>query len=102
MLFAKNLALNLLVYRVLRMPELAGDVAGGDDDFGAGACVETIQQRGGGWVLANFDGKGRRILTVTIPIWIKQGINACMTIAELKMAGRRARSQRAERSTTAV
>ena len=31
--------------------------------------VETIQQREGRWVLANLEGKGRRIRTVAIPIW---------------------------------
>jgi site-specific recombinase XerD len=31
--------------------------------------VETIQQREGRWVLADLEGKGRRIRTVAIPIW---------------------------------
>nr|WP_278045540.1 tyrosine-type recombinase/integrase [Edaphobacter modestus] len=38
--------------------------------------VETIQQREGRWVLADLEGKGRRIRTVAIPIWVKHGINA--------------------------
>jgi integrase len=38
--------------------------------------VATIQQREGGWVLADLEGKGRRIRTVAIPIWVKQGIDA--------------------------
>jgi site-specific recombinase XerC len=38
--------------------------------------VQTIQQREGRWVLADLEGKGRRIRTVAIPIWVKQGINA--------------------------
>ncbi|WP_263385786.1 tyrosine-type recombinase/integrase [Granulicella arctica] len=37
--------------------------------------VETIQQREGRWVLADLEGKGRRIRTVAIPIWVKKGIN---------------------------
>src|SRR5205085_5039005 len=40
--------------------------------------VATIQQREGRWVLADLEGKGRRIRTVAIPIWVKQGINAWM------------------------
>src|ERR1700720_1526142 len=43
--------------------------------------VETIQQRDGRWVLADLEGKGRRIRTVAIPIWVKHGINAWMTAA---------------------
>src|ERR1700722_9028722 len=46
--------------------------------------VETIQQREGRWVLADLEGKGRRIRTVAIPIWVKQGINAWMTAAEIE------------------
>ncbi len=41
--------------------------------------VETIQKREGRWVLADLEGKGRRIRTVAIPIWVKQGIDAWMT-----------------------
>jgi integrase len=46
--------------------------------------VATIQQREGRWVLADLDGKGRRIRTVAIPIWVKQGINAWMTAAGIE------------------
>jgi site-specific recombinase XerD len=46
--------------------------------------VETIQQREGRWVLADLEGKGRRIRTVAIPIWVKQGINAWMTAADIE------------------
>jgi integrase len=46
--------------------------------------VETIQQREGRWVLADLEGKGRRIRTVAIPIWVKQAINAWMTAAGLE------------------
>ena len=37
--------------------------------------VKTIQQRKGRWVLADLEGKGRRIRTVAIPIWVKKGID---------------------------
>jgi site-specific recombinase XerC len=43
--------------------------------------VDTIQLRGGWWVLADLEGKGRRVRTVAIPAWVKQGINAWMTAA---------------------
>jgi integrase len=46
--------------------------------------VETIQQREGRWVLADLEGKGRRIRTVAVPIWVKQGINAWMTAAGIE------------------
>jgi integrase len=46
--------------------------------------VETIQQREGRWVLADLEGKGRRIRTVAIPIWVKQGINAWMIAADIE------------------
>jgi site-specific recombinase XerD len=43
--------------------------------------VATIQLREGRWVLADLCGKGRRIRTVAVPMWVKQGINAWMTSA---------------------
>jgi hypothetical protein len=46
--------------------------------------VETIQPRHGRWVLADLEGEGRRIRTVAIPVWVKQGINAEMTAAEIE------------------
>jgi integrase len=46
--------------------------------------VETIQQREGRWILADLEGKGRRVRTVAIPIWVKQGINAWMTGAGIE------------------
>ena len=46
--------------------------------------VETIQLREGRWVLADLCGKGRRIRTVALPIWVKQGINAWMTAAKIE------------------
>ena len=46
--------------------------------------VETIQQREGRWVLADLEGKGRRVRTVAIPIWVKKEIDIWMTAAEIK------------------
>ena len=43
--------------------------------------IETIQLREGRWVLADLCGKGRRIRTVAVPIWVKQGVNVWMTAA---------------------
>jgi integrase len=43
--------------------------------------VKTIQQREGRWVLADLEGKGRRIRTVAIPIWVKLGIDVWTTVA---------------------
>jgi integrase len=64
--------LSLLVACALRRTELAElDLA-------------TIQQREGRWVLADLEGKGRRIRTVAIPIWVKQGIDAWTAAANIK------------------
>ena len=46
--------------------------------------VETIQLREGRWVLADVCGKGRRIRTVAVPLWVKQGINVWMTAAKIE------------------
>ena len=35
-------------------------------------------------MLADLEGKGRRVRTVAIPIWVKQGINAWMTAAGIE------------------
>ena len=43
--------------------------------------VETLQLREGRWVLADLEEKGRRIRTVAVPVWVKQGINAWMIAA---------------------
>jgi integrase len=42
--------------------------------------VETIQQREGRWVLADLEGKGRRIRTVAIPIWSSTASTPLRTI----------------------
>jgi integrase len=46
--------------------------------------VETIQMREARWVRANFEGKGRRVRMVDLPIWVKYGINAWMTAAGIE------------------
>jgi len=46
--------------------------------------VETIQLREGRWVLADLEGKGRRVRTVAIPVWVKQGINTWMAVAGIE------------------
>jgi integrase len=38
--------------------------------------VGDIQQREGRWVLVDLVGKGRRVLSVAVPLWVKQGIDA--------------------------
>ena len=43
--------------------------------------LETIQLREGRWVLADLCVKGRRVQTVAVPMWVKQGINVWMTAA---------------------
>ena len=64
--------LSLLVACALRRTELAE------------LDVMTIQQREGRWVLADLEGKGRRIRTVPIPIWVKVGIDGWMAAANIK------------------
>lgn len=46
--------------------------------------IETIQLREGRWVLADLVGKGRRIRTVAVPMWVKQSINAWMAAAAIE------------------
>ena len=55
--------------------------------------VSTIQLRENRWVLADLEGKGRRIRTVAVPVWVKQGINSWMTAAKIE-EGRLLRSLR--------
>ena len=38
--------------------------------------VEDVQQRENRWVIADLRGKGGRVRTVAVPMWVKQGINA--------------------------
>jgi len=55
--------------------------------------VETIQQREGRWVLADLVGKGRRVRTVAVPLWVKQAIHVWQTAAGIE-EGRLLRSIR--------
>ena len=61
--------LSILVGCALRREELAS------------LDVGTIQLRENRWVLADLEGKGRRVRTVAIPVWVKQGINTWMAAA---------------------
>jgi integrase len=61
--------LALLVGCALRRQELASlDIA-------------DIQQRESRWVIADLRGKGGRIRTVAVPIWVRNGIEVWMTAA---------------------
>src|SRR5271163_2071254 len=64
--------LALLVGCALRRQELATLV------------VETIQLREGRWTLVDLEGKGRRVRTVAVPVWVKQGINSWMSAAGIE------------------
>jgi integrase len=46
--------------------------------------IEDIQLRDGRWVIIDLRGKGGRIRTVAVPIWVKQGIEAWMTAAKIE------------------
>src|SRR5258705_9875587 len=46
--------------------------------------IEAIQLREGRWVIIDLRGKGGRIRTVAVPIWVKQGIDVWMAAAEIE------------------
>jgi integrase len=46
--------------------------------------IEDIQLREGRWVIIDLVGKGGRVRTVAVPIWVKQGINAWITAAKIE------------------
>src|SRR5271155_4319904 len=46
--------------------------------------VEDIQMREGRWVIIDLVGKGGRVRTIAVPIWVKQGIDAWMTAAKVE------------------
>jgi len=46
--------------------------------------IEDIQLREGRWVIIDLRGKGSRIRTVAVPIWVKQGIDAWIAAAEIE------------------
>ena len=64
--------LALLVGCALRRKELAS------------LSTEDIQLRENRWVLIDLVGKGRRIRTVAVPLWVKHGINTWMTAAAIE------------------
>jgi hypothetical protein len=59
----------------LRLPKASLRLPLASVMLGVGLEVETIQQREGRWVLADLEGKGPRIRTVAVPIWVKKGID---------------------------
>jgi integrase len=50
----------------------------------ASLTIEDIQMRENRWVIADLSGKGGRIRTVAIPMWVKQGINAWQAAAKIE------------------
>jgi integrase len=64
--------LSLLVGCALRRQELAS------------LDIESIQMREGRWVVADLCGKGGRVRTVAIPLWVKQAIDAWMVTAKIE------------------
>jgi integrase len=46
--------------------------------------IEGIQMRENRWVIADLRGKGGRVRTVAVPVWVKQGVNAWTTAAGLE------------------
>ena len=48
----------------------------------ASLMIEDIQLREGRWVIIDLRGKGGRIRTVAVPIWVKQGIEAWTAAAK--------------------
>ena len=64
--------LSLLVGCALRRRELAS------------LDVGEIQMRENRWVIADLRGKGNRVRTVAVPVWVKQAINAWQAAAEIE------------------
>jgi integrase len=64
--------LALLVGCALRRHELAN------------LYIEEIQLRENWWVIADLRGKGGRVRTVAIPVWVRQGVNAWTTAAGIE------------------
>jgi integrase len=46
--------------------------------------LDDIQLREGRWVIVDLVGKGGRVRTVGIPVWVKNAINAWQTAAEIE------------------
>ena len=64
--------LALLVGCALRRRELAS------------LCLEDLQMRENRWVIADLRGKGGRIRTVAVPVWVKNGIEAWTAAARVE------------------
>jgi integrase len=64
--------LALLVGCALRRQELAA------------LLIEDIQMRENRWVIADLRGKGGRVRTVAVPVWVKQGINSWTAAAAIE------------------
>jgi site-specific recombinase XerD len=64
--------LALLVGCALRRHELAN------------LYIEEIQLRENRWVIADLRGKGDRVRTVAVPMWVKQAVNAWTTAASIE------------------
>ena len=64
--------LALLVGCALRRRELAS------------LTVEDIQMRENRWVIADLRGKGGRVRTVAIPLWVKHGVNAWQAASKVE------------------
>jgi integrase len=50
----------------------------------ANLYIEEVQLRENRWVIADLRGKGGRVRTVAVPVWVKQAINAWTTAASLE------------------
>jgi integrase len=46
--------------------------------------IEDIQLREGRWVIIDLRGKGGRIRTVAVPIWVKVGVDAWLAAAKIE------------------
>jgi integrase len=46
--------------------------------------LEDIQLREGRWVIVDLVGKGGRVRTVAIPVWVKNAINIWQTVAKIE------------------
>lgn len=46
--------------------------------------IQEIQLREGRWVIADLSGKGGRVRTVAIPLWVKQAVNTWVTAAAIE------------------
>jgi integrase len=66
------LIIALLVGCALRRQELAS------------LKIEDIQLREGRWVIIDLRGKGGRIRTVAVPIWVKVGVDAWLAAARIE------------------